>query len=240
MPSRISQAIVLVGEVTSGRPDLLPHPLTDIADRPLIDHVLDRIGACGLTDVLVVLGGEEPEAAAWAAPLSDHLRDRTAPRAQVTSRGPNDPLADAFHHPDGGPVLVVSAHALWLDGPVGAIDRLMATWDAAAMDALVLGVAVTKSFGAAGLGDLAMDPLGRVTALTGGNLAPHHNTGVHIVDPACLGSASSLMQVLRGAMARGRLFGLVHDGVWFHVGTQADLAMTREKLAEPEVRWVIS
>ena len=48
MPSRISQAAILVGEVTTGRPEALPHPLTDIANRALIDHLLDRLGEDGV------------------------------------------------------------------------------------------------------------------------------------------------------------------------------------------------
>jgi MurNAc alpha-1-phosphate uridylyltransferase len=33
------------------------------------------------------------------------------------------------------------------------------------------------------------------------------------------------------ALAAGRLFGLVHDGDWFHVGTPEDLAVTERLMS---------
>lgn len=233
MSSRISQAAILVGEVTTGRPEALPHPLTDIANRALIDHLLDRLWASGIERVLVAPVGPDGD-------LTDYLVAREDPRLLVRDRDATAPLADLLAGWAEGPVLAVSSQSLWLDGPTGVVERMAAEWRPDAMDVLVLAVAVAKAFGGTGLGDLTLDPLGRVTGLTGGDLAPYYNTGVHIVDPAALGGARSLNGVLRAAHARRRLYGLVHDGAWFHVGTETDLANTRAMLAEPEVRWVIS
>ncbi|MCA8907955.1 MAG: hypothetical protein KDA49_15655 [Rhodospirillaceae bacterium] len=233
MPSRISQAAILVGEVTTGRPEALPHPLTDIANRALIDHLLDRLWASGIERVLVAPAGPDGD-------LSDHLVGREDPRLLVRERDATQPLAALLAGWADGPVLAVSSQSLWLDGPTGVVARMAAQWRPEAMDALVLAVSVAKAFGGVGLGDLNLDPLGQVTVLTRGDLAPYYNTGVHIVNPAALGDARTLNGVLRGALARQRLYGLVHDGAWFHVGTETDLANTRAMLAEPEVRWVIS
>jgi MurNAc alpha-1-phosphate uridylyltransferase len=38
------------------------------------------------------------------------------------------------------------------------------------------------------------------------------------------------------AIAAGRLYGLVHDGVWFHLSTPADLAWAEEEMAAGLVR----
>jgi MurNAc alpha-1-phosphate uridylyltransferase len=44
--------------------------------------------------------------------------------------------------------------------------------------------------------------------------------------------AFSLTRVWRRAAAEGRLHGLVHDGLWFHVGTPGDLAEAQRYLDE--------
>ena len=234
MASLITHAAVLVEEAISGQPDTLPHPLTDIAEKPLIDHLLDRLEQGGITDVRLIVRGE-------AGDLAGHVAARRSQSVTIAQHSDTLPLRIALSGaPPRGSVFLVSTQALWLDGPSSTIRRMAQAWQPEEMDALVLGVATAKAVGGAGLGDLAMDALGRVTALTGGGLAPYFHTGLHIIDPARLGDEPDLAAVLRSALTRGRLYGMAHDGVWFHLGTAADLETTREKLAEPEVRWVIS
>ena len=42
----------------------------------------------------------------------------------------------------------------------------------------------------------------------------------------------SLNRCFDKAIAAGRLYGLVHDGLWFHLSTPPDLARTERRLAD--------
>jgi MurNAc alpha-1-phosphate uridylyltransferase len=46
----------------------------------------------------------------------------------------------------------------------------------------------------------------------------------------------SLNRIYDRAIARGRLYALVHDGVWFHLSTPADLAQAEAAMQAGLVR----
>ena len=235
MAQALSRAAVLVGESPSGEPLDLPGPLVDIAGKPLIDHVLDRLSLGGISEAIVV--DDDPTSG-----LGEKLKGRRHPTVRVVRRADGDRLtfSAVLVGAGAGPILMVTTHSLWLDGPTPTLGRLARFWDPERMDALVLAVSTAKACGGVGLGDFAMDALGRVTRLADGDIAPFYDAGVHVVATKAAREAGGLGDILQNAFARGRLYGLVHDGVWFHVGAPSDLAVTCEMLAEPEVRWVVS
>jgi MurNAc alpha-1-phosphate uridylyltransferase len=47
-----------------------------------------------------------------------------------------------------------------------------------------------------------------------------------------------LTKLWRRAQDEGRLFGLVHDGAWFHVGDPEALAAADERLDPRNARWL--
>ena len=63
-----------------------------------------------------------------------------------------------------------------------------------------------------------------------GEAAPFVFMGVQLLHPrlfeGCIVARYSMNCLYNRALTAGRLFGLVHDGDWFHVGTPEDLAMT--------------
>ncbi len=65
--------------------------------------------------------------------------------------------------------------------------------------------------------------------------APLLFAGIQILSPRLFTAAPappfSLNILYDRAAAAGRLFGIGHDGRWFHVGTPADLALAEAELA---------
>jgi len=120
---------------------------------------------------------------------------------------------------------------------VPALCRMMDAWRSEAMDALLLLHPVERANGYAGPGDFRLDPQGRAVRRGGDVTAPFVFTGVQILHPSLFVGAPdgpfSLNRIYdRAAAAGGRLFGLVHDGEWFHVGTPEDFAATEAAFAE--------
>jgi N-acetyl-alpha-D-muramate 1-phosphate uridylyltransferase len=211
--------------------DTLPKPLVPVAGRALIDRVLDRLEEAGIGRVVVNLHHFRPT-------LEAHLRQRAAPKLQFkpeaelleTGGGVKNALdllgPDAF--------FVTNADVLWLDGKRSALGRLGEAWNDKEMDALLLLQRTTSAFGYEGSGDYFCDPLGRLRRRKGNEISPYIFAGIQILHPRLFAGAPdgafSLNRLYNKAQEEGRLFGLVHDGRWFHVGTPEGLAETEAEL----------
>lgn len=202
-----------------------PKPLLTLAGKSLLHHAMDRLRDAGIGRIVVN--------AHWFA-------DQVA--ASVAAYGMDPAPAvlreDALLETGGGvkaalprlgdrPFVVVNGDAFWLDGPSAALRRMAAAFDAAEMDALLLLVRTAHVDGEAGRGDFLLDPLGRARRPKEREIAPYLFGGVQILSPrlfeAMPGDAFSLNRVYDRAIEGGRLFGLVHDGAWFHLSTPRDL-----------------
>ncbi|HUA52044.1 MAG TPA: nucleotidyltransferase family protein [Candidatus Sulfotelmatobacter sp.] len=210
-----------------------PKPLIEVSGRPLIDHALDHLAAVGVEVAVVNVHwlGEQ---------IAAHLADRRRPRI-VISREPElletgGGIVKALPDLGAEPFFVINSDMLWLDGTRPALERLARAWRDADMDALLLLHRTVAAVGYDGVGDYFADPLGKLTRRRPGEVAPHVYAGVQVLHPRLLvgapAGAFSLNRCFDRAEEAGRLFGLMHDGLWFHVGTPADLATTQRHLDE--------
>ena len=222
-----TKAMVLaagLGERMRPLTDELPKPLIQMRGRTLLDHVLDRLVAAGVRDAVVNLHylGDMIEA---------HLKDRSQPHIIFS-------LEDDLLNTGGGvrnalkwlgdePFFVVNGDVLWLDGRTPALLRLAEAWDESRMDALLLVHPTAYAMGYDGQGDFEMSPEGELKRRGECEVVPFVFTGLEIMHPrlfqATPEGAFSLNLLYDKAAERGRLWGLRHDGEWFHVGTPEGL-----------------
>jgi MurNAc alpha-1-phosphate uridylyltransferase len=216
-----------------------PKPLLTLGGRTLLDQALDRLAAAGISDVVVNAHWLADQVAAATAA-------RTAPRCTVqreaTLLETGGGVLRALPQLGPGPFAVANGDSVWLDGPTPALTRLAAAFDPARMDALLLLVRAAQVDGEVGRGDFLMDPLGALRRPKERELAPYIFAGVQILAPGLFADAPgpelpfSLNRLYDRAMEKGRLFGLVHDGVWFHLSTPPDLDRAEAALAAGLVR----
>ncbi|WP_245653479.1 nucleotidyltransferase family protein [Sphingomonas pituitosa] len=213
-----------------------PKPLIDVAGKPLIDHVFDRLSAAGVERAVVNVHY-------LADQLEAHLRARVKgmellisdERRQLLETGGG--LVQARDMLGDEPFLCVNSDNLWVDGPSDAIRLLAAQWDDARMDALLLLVPLARATCHRGQGDFRLDAFGRITERRKpGRLAPFVYTGVQILSPRVIrdwpeGPFSTNLFWNR-AMEAGRLWGAVHQGLWFDVGSPKAIRETEVALAE--------
>jgi MurNAc alpha-1-phosphate uridylyltransferase len=138
------------------------------------------------------------------------------------------------------PFFVVNSDIAWLDGPRAALRRLADAWDDARMDALLLVNSVAKTDDYDGSGDFFLSPAGRLRRRKRREIAPFLFTGVQILHPRLFAGTEptrfSLNLLYDRAEDAGRLHGLVHDGLWFHIGTPAGLAIANRELPRSQRR----
>lgn len=214
-----------MGALTADR----PKPLIEVAGRPLIDHALEQARAGA--DRIVVNGHY----------LADRMRAHLAGMADVTFEEERPEILDsaggiraALPVLGGEEVYTLNADAVWTGAR--ALPQLDAAWDAGRMDALLLMVPEARAVGRKPGGDFAIAADGRLSWDRAGAVY----TGAQIVKAGLFQGYPpgpfSLHAVWNDALARGRLFGIVHRGRWADVGHLEGIALAEEMVRDgPDV-----
>jgi N-acetyl-alpha-D-muramate 1-phosphate uridylyltransferase len=211
-----------------------PKPLVEVAGKPLLDHCLDRLRAAGVEKIVVNVHY-------LADSLEAHLNNRVQ-GLEITVSDERSLLLEtgggmvrALPLIDSDPFLAVNSDNLWIDGPVDSLRLLASGWDEARMDALLLLVPLARAHCHKGQGDFHMSSGGVLKRRKPGGVAPFVFTGVQMVSKRLLEGENpegpfSTNLLWDRAIARGRLFGTVHEGLWFDVGAPANIRQAEEVL----------
>jgi MurNAc alpha-1-phosphate uridylyltransferase len=204
--------------------DKVPKPLTKVLGVPMIDVVLDRLEAAGVERAVVNLHhlGEQIRA---------HLKDRKKPEIVFSQE-------DEILETGGGivkalpllgdePFFTVNAKIIWLNGKTDCLERMAQALDPDKMDALLLLHSTARAVGYDGMGDFLMDPTGRLKRRPERQVAPFLYAGIQLCHPRLFRDtpkgAFSANLVWDRALEEGRLYGIRHDGEWYHVSTPKHL-----------------
>jgi len=226
--------VLAAGLGTRLRPitDTVPKPMVKVAGRPMIDVVLDRLAAAGVTEAMV-------NTHHLAEVIREHLAGRTRPRIRFSHEDPiletGGGIRKVLPFFEGEPFYSVNAKIIWLNGKIDALVRLAQAWNDELMDALLLLQPTATAVGYDGRGDFIIDQEGRVRRRREWEVAPFLFSGIQLLHPRIFeGSpdgAFSMNLLYDRAIEAGRLFGLRHDGEWFHVSTPQHLEEVETYLA---------
>ena len=249
-PQASARAMILAaGLGTRMRPltEKTPKPLLKVAGKTMLDRILDGLAAAGIRTAVVNMHhlADQVEAAVKARP--DH-------RPKVILSDERDRLMDS-----GGGVMkalpyfgnrsfyVLNSDLVWQEseapGRESMLHRLATNWRPEDMDILMLLMPTDGAHGYDGAGDYHRDGEGRLTPrrLSPDPEAPaaYMYAGVLTMKPVLFeGLANepfSLREIFDKASETGRLFGIIHDGEWYHVGTPEALEDCNKALGKPEV-----
>lgn len=218
--------------------DNCPKPLIPVAGRSMLDRALDHLAAAGVTACVVNSHYLAPMIAAHLARRRAENRDRMvlelSHEPQILDTGGG--VAQALPVFGTQPFYVANGDVLWRDGAQPSLAKLAAAWDDAEMDALLLVHPIANAIGYDGAGDFFLDADGRLRRRGDAAQAPFVFTGVQILHPrlfvAAPAGAFSLNRLYDSAARAGRLFGLAHDGEWYHIGTPDGLRRAEECLRQ--------
>jgi MurNAc alpha-1-phosphate uridylyltransferase len=203
----------------------LPKPLVRLKGRPLIDHVLDRLGEAGVTRAIVNVHYCAEQIIAHVAPRLRPVIVVSDESGQLLDTGGG--VRKALPALGEGPFIIHNSDSVWIDQANSSLHRLFAAWDGARMDSLMLVAPVTTSIGYSGAGDFSLDADGRTMRRPKEGRVPFVFTGVSVAHPRLFEDSPdgpfSLNLLWDRAIAAGRLFGVTLDGTWMHVGDPAAL-----------------
>jgi MurNAc alpha-1-phosphate uridylyltransferase len=212
----------------------MPKPLVEVAGKPLLDHVLDKLTDAGVAEAVVNVHYLPDQ-------IINHLASRNHPRIIISDErdqvlGTGGGVVKALSELGDAPFFHVNSDTLWIDGVRSNLTRLAETFDPARMDILLLMAPTASSIGYSGNGDYAMLPDGALRKRRENQVVPFVYAGAAIISPAIFADAPkgefSLTRMFDRANEAERLFGLRLDGVWMHVGTPDAIAAAEEAFLE--------
>jgi len=229
--------VLAAGLGTRMRPltDDRPKALVEVAGKPLIDHMLDRLHEAGAAAAVVNVHY-------FADSLERHLQGRNQPRVLISDE------REALLETGGGlkkarallgeePVWAANIDSVWTEGAAPALAKLAAAWDSERMDACLLLAPLERASGFEGKGDFFLGQDGRLAHRGSAPGAPYAYIGVQIIKPQAVDDGPegpfSLFGVWMHMIEQGRLYGVVMDGFWMHVGDPAARDAAEARLTAP-------
>jgi MurNAc alpha-1-phosphate uridylyltransferase len=200
-----------------------PKALVEVAGRAMIDHILDRLEAVGVTTAVVNVHH-------FADRMEAHLAGRRGlkilisdERAGLLDSGGG--IAKALPLLGQGPIFVANIDNVWIEGAKPALQTLVETWDPERMDICILLAERARSIGFERPEGFLRDADGRLTHSNSPDpMPPFNNIGIQILKPKLLAGqpeAFSIVPIWKRLSAQGRLYGAVMEGFDMHVSDPA-------------------
>lgn len=209
-----------------------PKPLVPVAGKGPLMHTLGRLAERGFRHVVVnaFYLGEQIEAAAKNAPEGLAVEVLREPELLDTGGG----IRNALPHLGDGPFMVINGDVIWGEAQTPLLRTLVAAFDPARMDALLVLVPHGNAQGYTGAGDFFLQPDGQLRWRGTAPAAPYVYGCLQMMHPRAFRGtqpgAFSVLDVWKAALEAGRLFGYVYDGPWVDMGTPEGLAKAERLL----------
>jgi|TARA_Y100000588_G_scaffold338320_1_gene380279 MurNAc alpha-1-phosphate uridylyltransferase len=200
--------------------NVTPKPLLKVDGITMIDRMLTHLQEGKIKTVVI-------NTHYMAEKVAAHFKKQTGLHIQLLHEtqllDTGGGVANALPTLDGNSFIVTNSDVIIISGNRPLMTRMIQAWNPKIMDALLLVQPITKSFGFSGQGDFHMDANGLLQRRAKASSAPFVFTGVQILKRSLFHSLPaepfSLNLLYNRAQKNERLFGLLHDGHWIHVGT---------------------
>lgn len=211
--------------------DQTPKPLVRVAGRALIDYALDDFARAGVETAIVNVHH-------LADQIETHLSGRRDPRIVISDEralllDQGGGIRKVLPLLGSDPFYICNTDAFWYDAPRSNLLALSESFDPEHMDAALLLSPVQGSVGVDWDGDFDLSPEGRIIRREGPK--PYVYSGVGLIKPQLFAQETrdvfKLAPFLFEAAEKGRLFGVVAQGLWLHVGTVAAIDEAEKAIA---------
>lgn len=211
-----------------------PKPLIRVGGKPLIDYMMDHLADAGIETAVVNVHHFPEQVESYLAGREHPRVVFSDERAELLETGGG--MVKAWREgllPD--PFFCLNSDNIWIDGPRNTLFDLSDAWDPARMDALLLVVPRERAHQHRGKGDFHVEPDGHLRRRAPDeDSAPFIYIGAQIVSHRLLRDAPdgpfSTNKLWDRALAEGRLFGVIHAGEWFDLGTPEAIAPAEARL----------
>jgi len=207
----------------------LPKPLISVAGKTMLERAFDHLHAVEVSKIVVNTH--------YLAPLIEKdVPSGTLLSHEETLLETGGGIKKALPLLGNNPFFTLNGDSVWTGSE--SLKEMEKVWDASKMDALLLLVPREKAHGYQGKGDFFMSEEGRLSRRSDASEAPYVYGGVQLTSSLLFEDspegAFSLNILWDNALQKGRLFGCIHQGEWFHISTPQDLARY-EPMVEKQV-----
>jgi N-acetyl-alpha-D-muramate 1-phosphate uridylyltransferase len=238
MSDRIDTCMVLaagLGRRMRPLTDHLPKPLIIVAGKTLLDHAIEKAADADISRAIINVH-YFPEA------VEAHVARRTGDPAIIISDERGILLETGGGVLKALPLLaretiaVFNADNVWVDGETGTASEVLTAWQPDTMDVLLLLAPTVTAVGYDGPGDFNLAADGQLVRRGTADRADYVYAGIHVLKTHLFAGMEiepfSLNRVWNIAAEQGRLFGVVHSGRWYHVGTPEGITLANNALAD--------
>lgn len=236
----VKQAFILgAGFGSRMRPltDTIPKPMVPLAGKPLIDHVIDRLTSVGVEKIVVNVHY-------LADVLETHLRQINGPeiiisdeRAELLDTGGG--VKKALEHFGNEPFFIHNSDSVWVEREQNNLAEMVKIFNSKTMDNLLCLANRQTSLGYDGNGDFLLDKEGLISRKPSDVASDHVFIGASIATSNLFQSspdgAFSLNKLWDASIAKNRVYGLQHQGIWMHVGTTDALSDAEDCIRQAEL-----
>lgn len=203
--------------------DTRPKPLIEVGGRTLVDRVLDKLVAQGVTRAIVNVHYLPDMLIAHVSKRTDIEIIVSDERHEVLETGGG--VIKALPLLGDEPFFVINTDVTWATAGDATFCDMAAAYDPARMDALLLLARMENTLGFRGPGDFYLAPDGQVERRGDRATAPYVFAGTHITRADLLrgyeAKPFSANVYWNKFAAADRLFGIVMAPFWMHVGDPA-------------------
>lgn len=217
--------------------DRIPKPMVPVQGVPMIDLCLDLLADAGVKRAVVNLHH-------LGHLIREHLSKRCdieilfSEEEEILETGGGTKKALPLLGDE--PFFTINAKIILRNGARPALHRLAAMYDPEAMDSLLLLQPKNSAIGYEGEGDFFLAENGQLRRRRMGELAPCVYAGISICHPRIFATAPdgafSLNLLWDQSMDEGKLYGMPHDGEWYHVSSLRQLEEVEKELAARHIR----
>lgn len=213
----------------------VPKPLVPVAHRPTLTYTFDQLQAAGIKRLFVNTHYLPEKIEQFVDGYRNTFDITTLHEPTLLETGGG--MFAALTYIQRDVIVAINGDALITDSAVPFLTRLALAFDPTRMDILLLVFPVSRPSITPNVGDYHMDACGRLTRaldLKG----THMFAGARILHTRVFDDAKpgifSFRDQMDTAQKKGRLYGLVHTGDWYHISTPQDVdAVTAHLLASP-------
>jgi len=219
-----SGMVLCAGLGTRMRPLTLttPKPLISVAGKPLIEHAVDQLEASGVSNIIVNTHYLAEQIESWVKKRANSNIKVSDETEQLLETGGG--VAKAKPMLGATPFFVLNSDAFWIDRPgTSTLEKMRSVFDPKQIDFLLLLAKHEAAVGFDDRGDFFLSRNGQIQRRGDADHAPFIFAGCYLAHPRvlenCPDGPFSMNVLWNRAIDAGRIWGLVHDGLWLHVGT---------------------
>jgi len=203
-----------------------PKPLIRVAGKPLIAHAVEKLEDAAIHNIVINVHYHAEQIEAWIAAHGNRNIRTSDERDELLETGGG--VCKARHLLGANPFFVLNSDAFWVDRPDTidgdtTLNKMHQRFEPEQCDFLLLLARHEAAVGYDGKGDFFCADDGRLKRRGDADHAPYIFAGCYLTRPHVLDNCPdgpfSMNVLWNRALEKGRVWGMVHDGLWLHVGT---------------------